>query len=111
MRSIWTVVTVPGSSEADLDSRICPAHHWEWPPPGKTLSLWFVNHLVTVDKVNANDGFLMKPLDDLARMVHGVVPDLDFHVIGPHYIEVLSISPLTWVIGPRSMHWLSIRQQ
>ncbi len=35
MRWIQTMVTVLGSSEVALDSRICPAHHQEWPPQEK----------------------------------------------------------------------------
>ncbi len=91
---------VLGSSEVALDNWICLAHHLGRPPQEK-VSFHVMNHLITVDEVDPNDGFLVKPLDDLDGMDHSTIPDLDFPVVGPHYINVLPIGPLTWLTAPR----------
>ncbi len=58
-----------------------------------------VNYLIMIDEVCPQDGFLLKPLNDLDRVGHSEVSNLNFIVIGPHCVEVLSIGPLTWLNG------------
>jgi hypothetical protein len=56
-----------------------------------------MSYLVEIDEVNPDDGFLLKILDDLDWVGDHAVPDMEFHVIGPQYTEILSVVPLAWL--------------
>ncbi len=68
-----------------------------------------MSDLIEIDEVNPDDGFLLKILDDLDWAGDHAVPDLEFHVIGPHYSEIISIGPLAWLASTGPSQRLSVR--
>jgi hypothetical protein len=68
-----------------------------------------MSDLVEIDEVNPDDGFLLKIRDDLDWAGDHAVPDLEFHVIGPDYTEIISIGNLAWLRWTGPSHRLSVQ--
>jgi hypothetical protein len=63
--------------------------------PGELASFGVMDHPLSVDEVDPNNGVFEEPLDHLEGVDMGVITDLDHHIIDPHGVEILAISPLT----------------
>ncbi len=87
-----------------LDLPSIPVGH----APCKVVPFEVVSDLVEVDEVVPDDNLFMKALDDLYWVSNGSIPNLEFHVLGPHHAEVLAVGPLTWLTCSGPSHWLLV---
>jgi len=61
--------------------------------PGELASFGVMDHLVSVDEVNPNNGIFVEPPDHLEGVDNGVITDLDHHIIDPMVWRFWPLAP------------------